>query len=473
MNTAGMHGWPRNAVAPGTLASRSARPERGRIVAAAGSLVLSLALAVALGPAPAAAGDRKGSSESASDAMALVTETVTWSPGNVAAYGRNQGTSRLTLGQVVDADGTEGSDWLGEVEHHGKRHDILYRLTAPVPRESLVRSAVGALLERTGLLAAPGPAVIATVNVTVRSNRIVTLERALAAEVFLDFTFEREGTTIGRVLAFGNAKSKKKMRRKRTQALFAPVYQAAMDDALWKLVTSKTFRGLVGDGWHAGEPPPASVPVERFDKARYYGPSRAARETLAPLRAALGEALPAQLVIEDFAFGFGMFPLGSSAERAGRVMPDRLRSHLDALYPGAFERIVRTGSGQSEQESGLVVAGRVLRYDADGDEQSLEVEINLRDGRAGTTRFSIHVDSRAPKGADTGDTGSLPTAARWLGHVPVKRDGPWGPYVRDIEEMVVRDLGYLLAMGRPGGYTRPVDIEVRFDDTPYPPLPAP
>jgi len=370
------------------------------------------------------------------------------------ALGTYSGSVRVTLGEVTDAV------WAHDAKRLGVGPNGIYNIELPMTRQESVRSLFADLLEKTGLGRAAGPDAL-VVDVTLRRDRFFIDETAgrwrIRTEVFLECTFRRGGEVVGRVLACGNAQTHAQVAtKKKAQA----VYTAGLQDAIFKLLRSRTFLGLVGEAWKAGtgEPPDSRYEITPIAREKFYGPSDFARLQLQELRSALAGRAGTALVLEDLAMKDEKFAKKEPqhVEFASASIPELVREHLDAFYPGAFASVTRRkGSGTGEN---LAVGGDLLRY-KEGDyalralvgfgagKDKLEADILFKDGRDGKVLFTFHL-----------------LESNWGGIWQVLR----GQLI-DMTDQTGRDLAYLLVGALVPDYAPPKDLEVCFDGVPYPP----
>ncbi len=126
------------------------------------------------------------------------------------------------------------------------------------------------------------------------------------------------------------------------------------------------------------------------------------------------------------------------------------------------------------REDGLVLSGNVLRFKAGGSElakTSHEMDLEFADASTGERLYRLHIEGGGGgvvrnliSGlAGIGAAGAAGSAVATI-QVQIASD------IRDMEDDVARDIAYALVQSLPSAYTPPADLEVRFGETPYPPL---
>lgn len=294
-------------------------------------------------------------------------------------------------------------------------------------------------------------------TIVIRRNRFFINETALKfrlrSEVFLEFTFRRGDAVVGRVLACGNSQRKAQIA---TKTKVEATYQVGLNDALSKLVESDTFRRLVGEGWTGAIARWGNPEITHVDRDKFYGPSDTVVAQIRRARGALEAVDASTLVLRDFDLQDETYKGKKDAdpELASSYLPELIRVHLEAFFPGAFATIVR--SGEPQQGKGLVVAGNLLRFKIGSymkraligfgaGKDKLEAEIFFQDG-SGKTLFKIDLIS-----------------TNWGAGFQIKKG-----QIRDIADQGARDVAYLLVQALVPEYSYPADLEVAFDDVPYP-----
>lgn len=368
-------------------------------------------------------------------------------------FGKYSGGTRIALGAVVDDGFAENPDFLG------MGPQAIYSVLLSQTREDSVRTAVSQLLEETGLLAGTPAEATYTLDVTIRRLRFFvhqTIGRfRLRTEAFLEFTFRQGDAVVGRVLACGNSQNQAQFAsKKKVQA----TYQYGFDDALYKLVQSETFTRILGDGWSpgSGSAEGGEYNVMRITRNRFYGPSDLIRTEIENARGAIEPDARRVLILQDFELKDEKYKTRKDADPdlAERYLPELLREHF-AFFPGAFESIERRG--EWEKAEGLVVTGDLLRFKIGSymkralvgfgaGKDKLEAVVRVKDGVTGDELYKLHFKSSA-----------------WGEGWQFKRG-----QIRDMADQLARDLAFFLVEIGTTKYSYPEELEVRFDDIPYP-----
>lgn len=371
-------------------------------------------------------------------------------PPEAQYFGSYSGETRIALGEVHDEGFAESSDFLGAGPQ------AVYAVLLVSSREEAVRSAVSRLLEVTGLAASPDEADY-LLDVVIRRNRFFINQTAvkfrLRSEVFLEFIFRQGDSVAGRVLACGNSQRKTQLASK---TKVEATYQVGFNDALSKLLESDTFLRLVGEGWTAATARWGNPEITHIDRDKFYGPSDTAQAQIRPARAALQAVDVTTLVLQDFTLLDETYLDKEDAdpELAASYLPELVRVHLEAFFPGAFPNIVRRSEPQ--QGEGLVVAGNLLRFKIGSymkraligfgaGKDKLEAEVLFQDG-SHQNLFKLDLVS-----------------SNWGAGFQIKKG-----QIRDIADQGARDIAYLLVQALVPDYSYPPDLEVAFDDLPYP-----
>lgn len=400
---------------------------------------LSCALVLCLAAAPAQAAQR--------DLVVQVSVPA------AAALGTNAGDVRCALREVTDATFSESDS------HVGMGPQAIYEIVSQGSRQQATREGVRLGFERAGLLAT-APDAPCVVDVTIRrfhEQTHMTFGRfRLRAEIFLEFAFHQAGAPAGRVLAAGNAQQYAQIA---SQRKYAEVYQAAFNDAIHKVFNSRTLARVAGEGWKPAPAPAVSGSNDaiRIKKDEFYGPTdqiqaRAAQS--APAMQAAG-ALDV-LLLPDFQLdevtGKAKDPV-ARPEFARALVPELVREHLEAFFPGAVARIER---GPADGRAGLRVEGR------------------LDDFRVGNFYARQWIGLGAGKDKLKGAVAFKDGSGNTLATVEVLSSN-WGAgwqtkqgTVRDMADQFARDLAYFIVKTRVPDYQPPADMEVLFDGTPYP-----
>lgn len=366
-------------------------------------------------------------------------------------FGSYSGTARIALGEVHDEGFAEAPNFLGVGPQ------AMYAVTLQGTRAEVIGTTVSRLLEATGLAAAPDSADY-VMDMVIRRNRFFITQTAvkfrLRSEVFLEFTFRQGDSVAGRVLACGNSQRKTQIA---SQTKVEATYQVGLNDALSKLLNSETFQGLVGEGWRSSTERWGNPEITQIDRNKFYGPSDTAQAQIRRLRAVLQEVDATRLVLQDFALKDETYKQkqDSDPELASSYVPELVREHLQSFFPGAFETVVRRSEWQTGQ--GIVVAGDLLRFKIGSymkrsmigfgaGKDKLEAEIFFKDGASGDELFKLDLLS-----------------SNWGADFQIKKG-----QIRDIADQAARDISYLLVQALVPEYSYPEDLEVAFDDLPYP-----
>lgn len=370
-----------------------------------------------------------------------------------ADFGTYTGETRIALGEVVDDAFSEGPSFLGVGPQ------ATYGVLLAETREETVTTAVSHLLRETGLLAASPADATYTLDVAIIRLRFFihqTFGRfRLRTEAFIEFTFKQGDAVVGRVLACGNSQNQAQFAsKKKVQATF----QYGFDDALYKLVSSETFTRLVGQGWQPGRGSAVGgeYNIDRIKRDRFYGPSDLIRGEIRKAKRTVKPGA-ARLVLQTFELKDEKYKTTKDAdpEFASRYLPDLLREHLKAFFPGAFEMIERRD--EWNEAEGIVITGDLLRFKIGSfmkraligfgaGKDKLETVVVLKDGGSGDDLFKMHFIS-----------------SNWGAGWQTKRG-----QIRDMADQLARDLAYFLVETLVESYSYPEDLEVRFDDLPYP-----
>lgn len=198
--------------------------------------------------------------------------------------------------------------------------------------------------------------------------------------------------------------------------------------------------------------------MERIDRDKFYGPTDLARLQVSNAREALMGVDATTLILQDFAMKDEKFVAkeDSDPEFAAAYLPELVRVHLEAFYPGAFPRIGRRAEWQDGE--GLVLTGDLLRFKIGSfakrawigfgaGKDLLEAAVVLREGAGGEELFRLMVVS-----------------SNWGAGFQVKKG-----QIRDMAEQAARDIAFLLVQAAVPDYAYPDGLEVAFDGEPYPP----
>jgi len=268
----------------------------------------------------------------------------------------------------------------------------------------------------------------------------------------------------------------------------------------------------VGEGWTSGALP-VDVQYEeitRIDHAAYYGPPERP-PVINELEAIFGSKGYDRLILQDFGLqdqefikqagkaqkeadkqiqkrkkkgkgdGYqgptslaatttvkGAAMMGvSPIELACATVPELLREHLQAFYPGAFPTIERRK--RWEPAAGLVVTGEVRKFNMGKINTKLIADIYFKDGLSGETLHSLDVDLG---GGVTWVTGVMmgfsAGAVGASGGQFIPLYAGVAPAMRDMQDDVARSLAYVLIESMRPGYQYPDNLEVAFDGVAYP-----
>jgi hypothetical protein len=421
------------------------------------------------------------------------------------SFGRYSGDVRIALGEVVDEGYSETPRFLGIGPNSA------YLVVLASSREGTVREAITHLFRDTGLLAASLEEADFIADVTILRNRFSYDGDRIRSEVFLKVAFRRAEEIVGRVLVCGNAESYYRQNSfgfKKAR----PTYWSAFNDALYKLVDSSTFLELVGEDWTAGARPVEveNKEITRISRAAFYGPPERPPviEELEPI---LGSKVYDRLLFQDFELldreftkeaekaqkeadkqvqkrkkkgkgdGYqGPTSLAATTTVKGAAMmgvspidlacipvPELLREHLQAFYPGAFPTVERRK--QWEAADGLVVTGEVHRFNMGKINTKLIADIYLKDGLSGETLHSMEVKLGGgvtwASGLMMGFTAGAVGAS---GGQFIPLYAGVAPAMRDMQDDIARSLAYVLIETLRPGYRYPEDLEVAFDGVVYP-----
>ena len=373
-----------------------------------------------------------------------------------AELGAYTGATRFVVGEVTDLNVSETPS------HVGMGPQSIYEIVTDQPRADVVRNAITEAFNRTGLIAPTPSEATYTVDVTLRrymSQTHLTFSRfRLRSEVFLEFNFKRNGVSEGRVLACGNAQEYAQIA---TQAKYTEVYQTAFNDAVFKLLNSKTLARVAGEGWKPVAAPTSSGRnnAVRISKDEFYGPTDTIQGHANQAAQAMQAGSPASpLSLPDFQLDEVTGKVTSPVAYLGyarALVPELVRQHLDAFFPGAITEIQRASPSVSTQ--GLVVEGKIedfrvgnfyarslIGFGAGKDK--LQGTINFKDAASGNTLYSFNVLS-----------------SNWGAGWQTKKGS-----IRDMTEQLARDIAYFLVKTKVPNYQPPADLEVMFDATPYP-----
>ena len=422
-----------------------------------------------------------------------------------ASLGHYSGALRIALGEIVDEGYAETPRFLGIGPN------AAYLVRTRTSRLDAVREGMTHLLRETGLLAATAADADFIADVTILRNSFSCDGDRMRGEVFLHVTFRKQDESDRRILACGNAETVytrgyagyKKPR---------PTYVCAFNDALYKLVESATFLELVGEGWSPGsrsaEPEPAEI--TRIERAAYYGPHEQP-PVVEELAAIIGAGSYDRLIFQDFSvedqdfikeagkaqkeadkFLAKLEKKGKADEYQGPTslaatttikgaalmgvspielacarLPELVREHLQAFFPGAFPSVERRKEWEAAE--GLVVTGVIRRFNMGKMNTKLIADVFLKDGESGETLYTLEVALGGgvtwADGLVMGFTAGI-AGSTGSSFVPIYAE--IAPAMRDMQDDVARSLAYVLVETLRPGYEYPESLEVSFDGVVYP-----
>ena len=375
-----------------------------------------------------------------------------------AAFGDYQGSTRIRLGEVRDEGFAEPPTYLG------MGPESAFSVHVKDGRTVSVETAATKLLGRLGILAEDESAGTYDLDIIIRRNHFNTLRVSgkyrLRGEVFLEFIFREAGTVTGKILACGNAEAVVSVARD-TQII--DTYRAAFNDSFFKFFTSETTARHLGSGWKTGKTPEKkdSIEITRIDRGFVYGPTAFITKELdnADTPAEMNPH-PRLLVLADFSieenqYNYTEISDEEDEEFARTYVPDLVREHLNAYYPGAFPVIERRQDPDIPEE--LVVTGTLHRFKI-GDYRKRSFP------GFGAGKDLLDTSIQITNGSDDWeDFGFRSESANWGGGWQAKRG-----QIRDMADQLARDIAYLLVRAYLPGYRYPDDLEVSFDGKPYP-----
>ena len=364
------------------------------------------------------------------------------------------GASSIALGRVVDDAYAETPDFLG------MGVESAYRVVVHGGRVSSVTEGVVQVLQSAGVLALSSDAASHTVNVFIRRNRFSVDGKLLRAEVFLEFVFLRDGSPVGRVLACGNAERKHPVVTT-GKTLAKSAYRSAFNNALNKLLQSTTLAEVLGPGWKPGAELGAEKDrkITRISRDQLYGPTEFTQDELVPRVAPLLRGLGSQkLVLLDLEVKDSKYLKKRKADPqfASSLLPGLLRERLQAFYPGAFSTIERRRTWEPGEDS-LVVSGEVLQFNPGRAKTGYVANLQFRDGKTDELLHTMQISE-----GSSAVPGIVALSLTGWGFVEITTG------LRDMHDDIARELAYLLVKTLPEDYAYPEDLEVNFDDLPYP-----
>lgn len=391
---------------------------------------------------------------------ALAAEDYVLTPAlpSAQALGTYSGNLRVELGEVNDAV------WASTAKSLGEGPNGSYAIYLSTTRQDSVRGLFQDLLQKTGLGSGSSDDVL-KLDVTVRRDRYFIDQSfgrfRIRTEVFLECTFRKGSDVVGRILVCGNAQTHAQYASKKKAEA---VYTAAFQDAVFKLLRSKTFLALAGNGWKAGtgEPPESRYDITPIEREKYYGPSDFARGQLKPFQAALAKYQGIPIVLQDLEMKDDKYTdrKESRPDYAAACIPELIQEHINAFYPGAFAAVTRRKTFSAGEN--LVLAGDLVRFKQGNlalriwvgmgaGKDKLEANVTIQDGRDQKVLYTYAI-----------------LESNWGAGWQCIR-GQLG----DMLDQVGRDLSFLLVSTLAPNYAPPKDLEICFDDMPYPPPASP
>jgi hypothetical protein len=365
------------------------------------------------------------------------------------------GAIKIGLGSIHDEVHAEGPARIGTGP------EATYKVEVAGSRADFVKQGLGEAFRRIGLLADDPVSSGHVVDIRILRDRLHAHQTGgrfrLRTELFLHCTFRQGEAVEGRVLACGNAETYAQFasREKITQT-----YQIAFNDAVHKILNSQSLAHVLGGGLKPAPAPEKSGEHDttRIHKDEFYGPTDAIREEAEKASKAIRDAGPfTHLVLPDFQIEElkGKEKDELHDVRAARALvPEKIREHLNAFYPGAFESIERVGTAGGVGR--LVVDGRLEKF------------------RIGSYAARIWVGAGAGKDKLEGQISIQDGSGRTLAGFPILTSnwGAWWQFkqgqIRDMVDQLARDMAYFLVRTAIPDYKPPEDLEILFDATSYP-----
>jgi hypothetical protein len=371
-------------------------------------------------------------------------------PGDLGAY---TGAERIVLGEFVDEIFAQNPARVGM----GPQAE--YAVDLAVSRVDYAKQSLAESFRRAGLLAGTPDSSAHVMDVRILRDRLHTHQTGgrfrLRTEVFLQVTFRKGDTMEGRVLACGNAETHAQVASKEK---ITQTFQIGFNDAVHKILNSRTLARLLGDGWSPAPAPDkwGDYDTTHIHRDEFYGPTDGIQSEIEKAMTSIGGAGPftrlalPDFQIEDVAGKKDDEMHDMTAARA--VIPEKIREHLNAFFPGAFESIERGRPGPGS----IVVDGRLDKF------------------RVGSFTTRVLVGYGAGKDKLEGQISINDAAGHALAGFPILTSN-WGAVqqikqgqIRDMIDQLARDLAYFLVKTCRPGYKPPEDLEILFDGTPYP-----
>lgn len=372
---------------------------------------------------------------------------------NADRLGTYAGNVTIALGEVKDEGFAEDPSYLG------MGPQATYTISIKDGRIGSVRRGVTHVLKEIGMLTESSQEASYNLDVNIFRDHFTTHQTAgrfrLRTEVFLEFVFRQGNTIKGRVHACGNSETHAQVASKKK---IEETYQIGFNDALYKLLNSKTFLGIAGEGWKPAAPQEKTgeYKTTRIQKDKFYGPTDEIQIEVTKAASVTGSLKPSRIIIQDFALAETekMDKDVSDPEFARIFLPELIREHLNAYYPGAFRSIERRA--EWEEKEGIVVTGELLRFKLGSfmkrvmigfgaGKDKLEAGITFKDGSTGNVLHSYR---------------SL--SSNWGAGWQVKQG-----QLRDMCDQLAWDIAFFLVKSFVPDYTPPEDLEFLFDDTLY------
>ncbi len=310
--------------------------------------------------------------------------------------GTYTGTVTIALGEVTDEGFAEDPSFLG------MGPQAVYTISLEDGRIGSVRKGVTHVLKEIGMLAESPQDASYVLDVNIFRDHFTTHQTAgrfrLRTEVFLEFIFRKEDAVKGRVFACGNSETHAQVASKKK---IEETYQVGFNDALYKFLNSKTLSGIAGEGWKPVEPQEETgeYKTTRIQKDKFYGPTDEIQVEVTKAASMTGSLKPSRIIIQDFALAETekMDKDVSNPEFARIFLPELIREHLNAYYPGAFSSVERLA--ELEKKEGIIVSGELFRFKLGSfmkramigfgaGKDKLEATITFKDGSTGNVLHS-------------------------------------------------------------------------------------
>ncbi len=382
----------------------------------------------------------------------LVVDLAVPSAGDLGTY---TGAVQIALGEVRDAVYAESPS------HLGMGPEAMFKIETGGSRADFVRQGLGEAFRRIGLLPEGDASSAHVMDVRILRDRLYAHQTEgrcrLRAELFLQCTFRLNETVVDRILACGNAEthaqfaSREKIRK---------TYQIGFNDAVHKILNSRALARILGGGWKPAPSPEQSgeYNTTRIHRDEFYGPTDLIQEEVEKASKAIQKAGPfTHVVLPDFQLeevkGKKEDDL-HDVQVARAIVPEKIREHLNAFFPGAFEKIDRADS--TSGPGTLVVDGRLDKFRVGSYTARKWVA-----GGAGADKLVGQVSIKDASGKTL--AGFPIVTANWGSVWQLKRG-----QIRDMVDQVARDIAYFLVATAVPAYKPPDDLEILFDAIPYP-----